>query len=169
MKANATVRPWYREFWPWFIISLLGASVLFSMTFLFFSIRYYDGTVAEDYYKDGLAINTQLAKQDHALALGLKATMLADPNTGDIVIDLEGERRPEQLVLTMIFPTENDHDQTLVLEHVHEGRYVTSVDAPLRYRWYLHLQPEAGQDAEWRLTGQATFPTSSAITLSPGI
>ncbi|HSH47125.1 MAG TPA: FixH family protein [Halomonas sp.] len=169
MKANATVRPWYREFWPWFIISLLGASVLFSMTFLFFSIRYYDGTVAEDYYKDGLAINAQLAKQDHARALGLKATLRADPATGDMVIDLEGERRPEQLVLAMIFPTENDHDRTLVLEHVHAGRYVTSIDAPLRYRWYLHLQPEEGQNAEWRLTGEATFPTADTITLSPGI
>lgn len=169
METNTNVRPWYKEFWPWFLISLLAASVLFSLTFLFFSIRYYDGSIAEDYYKDGLAINTQLAKQKHAQELGLKASMLADPQTGDIVIDLVGERRPDQLILELIFPTDDDRDQTLVLEHVHEGRYVTSIDAPLRYRWYLHLQPETGKDGEWRLTGEATFPTSDPISLTPGI
>lgn len=170
MKVHAIeVRPWYKEFWPWFIISLLSASVIFSMTFLYFSIRYFDGSVAEDYYKDGLAINTQLAKQKHALALGLKATLQADPSTGDIVVDLEGEAHPEQLVLAMIFPTESDYDKTLTLEHVHAGRYVTAVEAPLHYRWYLHLQPKEGKEAEWRLTGEATFPTSDTITLTPGI
>lgn len=169
MKANANARPWYKEFWPWFIISLLGSSILFSLMFLFFSIRYYDGSIAEDYYKDGLAINTQLAKQKHAQELGLKATLLADPQTGDMVIDLDGERRPDQLILEMIFPTDDDRDQTLVLEHVHEGRYVAAIDAPLHYRWYLHLQPEAGDEAEWRLTGEATFPTADRILLAPGI
>ncbi|WP_027967720.1 FixH family protein [Halomonas halocynthiae] len=169
MEKNTQVRPWYKEFWPWFLISLLAASVMFSLTFLFFSIRYYDGSIAEDYYKDGLAINSQLAKQKHAQSLGLQASLLADPQTGDIVIDLAGERRPDQLVLDLIFPTDDDRDQTLVLEHVREGRYITSIDAPLRYRWYLHLQPETGNDSEWRLTGEATFPTSDTISLTPGI
>jgi len=164
-----SIPPWYKQFWPWFLIALLASSVAFSLTYLAFSIRLYDGTVEQDYYKEGLAINQQLAKQEHAQQLGLAATLRADPHTGDIIVDLEGERRPERLNLALIFPTESARDRELTLEHVHEGRYVTTIDEPLRYRWYLHLQPTPGNDAEWRLTGEAHFPTDSPIALAPGI
>ncbi|MEQ6888643.1 FixH family protein [Halomonas sp. CS7] len=163
------IPPWYKQFWPWFLIGLLASSVTFSITYLVLSIHYYDGTVEQDYYKQGLAINERLAKQEHARELGLEAVMRADPRTGDIVIDLEGERRPERLYLELIFPTESSRDRSLVLEHVRDGRFVTSIDQPLNYRWYLHLQPAEGQDAAWRLTGEAHFPTEGDISLSPGL
>ncbi|TDO09818.1 MULTISPECIES: FixH family protein [Halomonas] len=163
------IPPWYKQFWPWFLISLLASSVIFSIVYLILSIHFYDGTVEQDYYKQGLAINKQLAKQEHARELGLEAVMHADPLTGDIVVDLQGDRRPARLFLKLIFPTESSRDRSLILEHVRNGRYVTMIDTPLNYRWYLHLQPTQGQDAEWRLTGEAHFPTDGGITLSPGI
>ncbi|ATJ81689.1 FixH family protein [Halomonas beimenensis] len=163
------IPPWYKQFWPWFLIGLLGSSVAFSLVYLTLSIRYFDGTVAQDYYKEGLAINERIAKQEQASALGLAATLRADPATGDIVVDLNGEPYPEQLVLKLIFPTESARDRTLTLEHVRAGRYVTMLEEPLRYRWYLHLQPEEGPEAAWRLTGEARFPTEDEIALLPGI
>lgn len=166
---SSPVTPWYKQFWPWFMIGLLSASVTFSMVYLAFSIYYYDGGVAQDYYTRGLAINQQLAKQENARGLGLAATLRADPQTGDIVVDLEGEQRPERLYLKLIFPTESSRDRSLVLEHVRGGRYVTQIDEPLRYRWYLHLQPAEGQDADWRLTGEARFPSDDEIALTPGL
>ncbi|MBB3142934.1 FixH family protein [Halomonas organivorans] len=163
------IPPWYKQFWPWFLIGLLGSSVAFSLVYLTLSIHYFDGTVAEDYYKEGLAINQQIAKQERAQALGLSATLRADPTTGDIVVDLAGDDHPERLILKLIFPTESHRDRELTLEHVRAGRYVTMLDEPLRYRWYLHLQPDDGPEAAWRLTGEARFPTGDEITLVPGI
>lgn len=163
------VAPWYKQFWPWFMIGLLGSSITFSIVYLMLSIHFYDGSVQGDYYKQGLAINEQLAKQENARGLGLAATLRADPRTGDIVVDLDGEQRPERLYLELIFPTESSRDRSLVLEHVRGGRYVTQIDEPLRYRWYLHLQPTEGRDADWRLTGEASFPSDAEISLSPGI
>lgn len=164
-----SVTPWYKQFWPWFLIGLLCSSVAFSLIYLTLSIRYFDGSVGSDYYKRGLAINEQLAKQEHARDLGLSASLRADPRTGDVVVDLQGERRPERLYLTLIFPTSSDFDRELVLPHVREGRYVATIDEPLRHRWYLQLQPEAGEDAEWRLTGEARFPNDGEIDLVPGL
>ncbi|MDR5866632.1 FixH family protein [Halomonas koreensis] len=166
---HESIPPWYKQFWPWFLIGLLGSSVTFSLVYLAFSLHYYDGTVAQDYYKEGLAINEQIAKQEQAQALGLAATLRADPATGDLVVDLAGEQHPERLVLKLIFPTESARDRTLELEHVRAGRYVTMLEEPLRYRWYLHLQPAEGQQADWRLTGEARFPTEDEIALVPGI
>lgn len=163
------IPPWYKQFWPWFLIGLLGSSVSFSLVYLALSIHYFDGTVAEDYYKEGLAINQQIARQEQARALGLSATLRADPATGDLVIDLTGEARPERLTLKLIFPTESQRDRRLTLEHVRAGRYVTMLEAPLRHRWYLHLEPADGDAPAWRLTGEARFPAEGEITLAPGV
>jgi|AntRauTorcE11898_2_1112593.scaffolds.fasta_scaffold29211_2 hypothetical protein len=168
-SPNPTLQPWYKQFWPWFLIGLLLSSITFSLIYLALSIRYYDGSISGDYYERGLAINEQLAKQEHARELGLSASLLVDDHTGDVVIDLAGERRPERLHLTLIFPTDSDFDRELTLEHVREGRYVTTLDEPLRHRWYLQLQPEAGENAEWRLTGEARYPSDSEVALEPGL
>ncbi|MDZ7854032.1 MAG: FixH family protein [Halomonas sp.] len=166
---HESIPPWYKQFWPWFLIGLLASSITFSLIYLTLSIRYYDGSVSGDYYEQGLAINEQLAKQEHAQALGLEAIMRVDDRTGDIVVDLQGERRPERLHLALIFPTDSDRDRSLTLEHVREGRYVGMVDERLNYRWYLQLQPAEGQNAEWRLTGEARFPSDDEIALIPGL
>jgi len=166
---HESIPPWYKQFWPWFLIGLLASSITFSLLYLTLSIRYYDGSVGGDYYKQGLAINEQLAKQEHAKTLGLEAMMRADPQTGDIVVDLQGERRPERLHLALIFPTDSDRDRSVSLEHVRNGRYVGAIDEPLNYRWYLQLQPAEGQDAEWRLTGEGRFPSDDEVALVPGL
>jgi len=166
---NEHVTPWYKQFWPWFLIGLLLSSITFSLVYLAFSIRYYDGSVGGDYYERGLAINEQLAKREHALELGLTARLRVDDRTGDVVVDLAGPRQPERLNLRLIFPTDSDFDRELTLQHVREGRYVTTLDAPLRHRWYLQLQPEAGEEAKWRLTGEASFPSDDTATLEPGL
>ncbi|MGM0913201.1 MAG: FixH family protein [Pseudomonadota bacterium] len=163
------IKPWYKQFWPWFLIGLLLSSITFSLVYLTLSIRYYDGSVGGDYYERGLAINEQLAKQEHALELGLEARLRVDNRTGDVVVDLEGPRQPERLHLALIFPTDSDFDRELTLEHVRGGRYVTTLDEPLRHRWYLQLQPEAGEGAEWRLTGEASFPSDDEAALEPGL
>ncbi|NAW33913.1 FixH family protein [Halomonas alimentaria] len=163
------IKPWYKQFWPWFLIGLLLSSITFSLVYLTLSIRYYDGSVGGDYYERGLAINEQLAKQEHALELGLEARLRVDNRTGDVVVDLEGPRQPEQLHLALIFPTDSDFDRELTLQHVREGRYVTTLDEPLRHRWYLQLQPVAGEEAEWRLTGEASFPSDDEAALEPGL
>ena len=42
--------PWYKQFWPWLILAPLIVSVLVGTTMLIMSIRYFDGTVRDDYY-----------------------------------------------------------------------------------------------------------------------
>ncbi|MGO1625638.1 MAG: FixH family protein [Halomonadaceae bacterium] len=161
------IKPWYKQFWPWFLISILLSSVAFGTTYAIISVKFYDGVIEQDYYEHGKAINMVLAKQDRARELGLSGDLRIDPLTPDIVFDLEGERRPDVLELKLIFPTENDRDQTFVLEHVREGRYIAQGPEHLQYRWYLQLQPPEA-DPEWRLVGEARFPTEDVITLHPG-
>ncbi|MBS9404854.1 FixH family protein [Halomonas sp. TRM85114] len=160
-------QPWYKQFWPWFLIGLLLSSIVVSTSFAVLSVRSFDGMVQEDYYEHGKAINMVLAKQQHAADLNLAATLRIDPMTSDVVLDLTGNDRPERLMLKFIFPTEADRDQELILEHVREGRYLGQAPDNFRYRWYLQLQPDQETPA-WRLVGEGRFPDESEVALTPG-
>ncbi|WP_445011482.1 FixH family protein [Vreelandella stevensii] len=166
--SDTPIQPWYKQFWPWFLLALLSSSIVVSTTFAVLSVKTADGMVVqEDYYEHGKAINMILAKQERANELGLSAELRIDPLTSDIVLDLTGDDRPETLYLTLIFPTQDDRDQEFVLEHVREGRYITQGPDNLRYRWYIQLQPQQ-TDADWRLIGEARFPNEESVALLPG-
>lgn len=166
--SSPSVTPWYKQFWPWFLLGLLSLSVAVSSTFAVLSIKTADGLVVqEDYFEHGKAINVILAKQERARELNLVADMRIDPLTSDIIVDMSGDALPDQLYLDLIFPTQDDRDQSFVLEHVRDGRYITQGPDNLRYRWYLQIQPSR-EDADWRLVGEARFPTEENIALRPG-
>jgi len=172
-----TVRPWYKEFWPWMMLGVLGSSVIFGITYLVMSIVTFDGMVEDDYYKEGLAINQVLEKDSRAAALGLSAKLRVDDLTGDINLELQGaapgteaqhqEIRPKQLALALIFPAQEGRDHTLILERVRDNHYVGQAPRQLKYRWYLQLTPNV-TDAQWRLTGETRFPSQKPISLKPG-
>jgi hypothetical protein len=160
--------PWYKQFWPWFLLGLLFMSIGVSSTFAVLAIRSADGMVQEDYYEHGRAINMVLAKQQRAHELNLAADLRIDPLTSDIIVQLDGDDRPERLYLRLIFPTQDDRDQDLVLEHVRDGRYLGQAPDNLRYRWYLQLHPSEEQP-EWRLVGEASLPSEESFRLTPGV
>ncbi|MCE8020288.1 FixH family protein [Halomonas sp. MCCC 1A11036] len=160
--------PWYKQFWPWFLLGLLCMSIVVSSTFAVLAIRSADGMVQEDYYEHGRAINMVLAKQQRAHELNLAADLRIDPLTSDIIVQLDGDDRPERLYLRLIFPTQDDRDQDLVLEHVRDGRYLGQAPDNLRYRWYLQLHPSEEQP-EWRLVGEASLPSEESFYLTPDV
>lgn len=165
---TTTPSPWYKQFWPWFLLSLLMLSISVSSTFAVLAVRSADGMVQEDYYEHGRAINMVLAKQQRAHELNLAADLRVDPLTSDIIVQLDGDDRPERLYLRLIFPTQDNRDQDLVLEHVRDGRYLGQAPDNLRYRWYLQLHPSE-QQPEWRLVGEASFPSETSFDLTPGV
>ncbi|WP_242457974.1 FixH family protein [Halomonas sp. YLGW01] len=157
--------PWYKEFWPWMILAVLASSIIAGTTFLVLSITSYDGMVEDNYYKTGLAINQVIAQDHRATELGMAAAVRLDDLTGDINVELSGEARPERLLLTLIFPTRDDRDQQLILERVRGSHYVGQAPRQLEHRWYLQLAPDA-QAPDWRLRGEATFPSEDAFRLT---
>ncbi|SHE57320.1 hypothetical protein SAMN02745148_00678 [Modicisalibacter ilicicola DSM 19980] len=157
-------RPWYKEFWPWFLLGILGLAVAMGTTFLVVSITSFDGMVVDDYYKEGLAINQTLEQDRRAAELGLVATLRIDELTGDVVVNLEGEARPEQLQLDLIFPSRGDRDQRVTLEQVRGAQYVGQLPRALQYRWYVQLQPQT-DTPEWRLLGEIELPQQEPLIL----
>jgi hypothetical protein len=108
-----------------------------------------DGLVAEDYYKQGLAINQVIEREARAVQMGLKAQMLVAGRNIRIHLDGSGEL-PGRIVVRFVHPTRAGEDREIELTPVAPGWYEASLPDLAQGRWRLQIE-----DAEsiWRLTG----------------
>jgi hypothetical protein len=58
--------PWYKQFWPWFLIIVPLTSMILSFTMLHLAFNGEDSLVQDDYYNQGRAINLDLHKIEQA-------------------------------------------------------------------------------------------------------
>lgn len=151
----AASKPWYREPWPWFLMSLPATAVVAGLATVWIAAKSADGLVVGDYYKAGLAINQTLARDDTARALALVATVAGDGDT--LAVNLEGRMAayPDTLALTLAHPTRQGEDRTLTLAHAGNGHYRAALPALADGKWQLQLADAAGT---WRLAGVLHTP-----------
>ncbi len=156
-------KPWYREPWPWFLMSLPATAVVAGVATVVIAIQSADGMVVGDYYKAGLAINQTLARDNTAHALALTATITREDGT--LLLTLAGRMPspPAQLSLTLAHPTRSGMDQTLALHHAGGGHYRATLPAMPAGKWHILLADAA---STWRLSGVLHTPLDQPVTLS---
>lgn len=49
-------KPWYRQFWPWFLLALPAAALIAGFSTLVIAFRHADQEISEPYVKRGLII-----------------------------------------------------------------------------------------------------------------
>ncbi len=141
--------PWYRQFWPWFLIALPASVVCAAFVTLYIANRHSDDLVADDYYKDGLAINRQLEKKQRSVELGITARVRIDGLSA--VVSTSGPVQASALSLRFSHPLEADRDFTVPVEDFGSGVYRGSLAGPVATRWHWILE-DPGADG-WRLDG----------------
>ena len=159
----AASKPWYREPWPWFLMSLPAAAVVAGIATVWIATRSADGLVVGDYYKAGLAINQTLARDEAARVLGLVATLAGDGDT--LTLQLEGRLAayPDTLDLTLAHPTRPGQDQAVTLSHAGNGHYRAALPTLADGKWTLQLADAAGS---WRLAGVLHTPFNQPARFS---
>lgn len=156
-------KPWYREPWPWFLISLPAAAVIAGVTTVWIAATNSDGLVVGDYYKAGLAINQTLARDDAARALNLSAGL--QYRDGALALTLAGtvSTWPAQLKLTLAHPTRPGMDQSIALNHAGDGQYRAPLPAIAAGKWHAQLTDDR---ETWRLAGVLFSPFDETATLA---
>lgn len=158
------VPPWYKQFWPWFLIILPATSVVAGLTMAVIAFNSADTLVNDNYYKDGLAINRQLAQDNEAVRLGLSATMTLDRVSGELLLDIHGDLpATESLKFLMLHPVDEHQDKMFTLSHVGLGRYRADIEQLPMQRYYLRLQSSSA--GSWRLNGEMDFSRSDSTIL----
>jgi hypothetical protein len=142
-------QPWYRQFWPWFLILLPASVVVAGLTTLVLANRHADDLVVDDYYKDGLAINRKLEKQQRADQQGISARF--EFSSQSVAVTVSGPVVAPRLSLLLSHPLESDRDFRVELSRVAPGHYVGTLEQAVTPRWHWTLEMP-GTDG-WRLDG----------------
>ncbi len=156
--------PWYKQFWPWFLISLPLSVVIASIVTINIAIETDDGLVTDDYYKEGLGIHRDADSAANAKALQIAAEIGYDADTGAISLTLDKPlaTKAGMLVLDVAHPTRSDQDQSVQVVAVDEQRYAGRIEPLGPANWKIKLQPE---DKSWRISGRLSVPTDATAHL----
>lgn len=167
MKADnvAAVVPWYKQFWPWFLIALPASVVIAGLSTLVLAVRHSDALVSDNYYRDGLAINMVLEQDQQAAARGLAATIYVARDE-QLRVELDGKGDlPQTLTLEFQHPTSAAQDRVAIAVSARHGLYYGGPPELSASRYYLRLLPGALEDvaarksAIWRLQGEIDLRT----------
>ena len=147
MNSTTTVPPIVpvsRWIWPGILIAGPASVVVACIITAFFVVRHPDGLVASDYYKQGKAINAQLAQLHRAEELGLstlkmvatdKAVLITFPDSplrDRIDVVLAHPVNPDLDILSTVLPNTAGVYEIALQKKLTERRRVIVTDAPVR-------------------------------------
>jgi hypothetical protein len=114
---------------------------------LWLAVVSFDGLVADDYYKRGLAINQELKRDQAVIERGIVAVV--ERREGMLRVRLEARSPlPGVVFARLVHPTRAGQDQRLRLPQVAPGVYEAALAELSTGRWRLVIEDPQG---EWRI------------------
>jgi len=165
MNETPLVEPWYKQFWPWFLIALPLTAVIGSMITMKIAFTDADGLVKDDYYKQGLAMNQDKARKRYAENLGLEARGKINVDTGTVTIVLNDAAigHYDRLNVTMIHPTRSHNDMSIPVQKTGNNSYEGEMNLdPKPGHWWFRLSPEINN---WYIEGRVRLPDEQLVLL----
>jgi hypothetical protein len=164
-QLKSPAKPWYREPWPWLLMAGPAAVVVAGAYTTVLAFSSTDGLVADDYYKQGLAINRTLQREQRAQALDLSASLSFNPESGRVRVVLSGAQLPTTVVLRLTHPTRMGQDRRIELARSGAGNTYEGASAVPQgaNHWNAVLETP-----EWRLAGVWADPARVSLRLAAG-
>lgn len=163
MNKPAT-SPWYRELWPWLLAGGPLLVIVASLVTAWVAIRSDDGLVSEDYYRQGLAAQETIARNDKAISLGLSARIRLDSESMHLFLRARkpGFVLPASLSVTLSHPTRAGLDQKQRLQRETGGSYSGRLRLPAAGHWLILIEDEA---KVWRMMGSVVLPAAGDVVI----
>ncbi|MCF7982250.1 MAG: FixH family protein [Pseudomonadales bacterium] len=158
------IKPWYRQFWPWFLIMPPLAAVIGGIITIWLAVNNDAPLVTKNYYQDGLTINQQLKRNQIAVEKKISATLLFAEAEQQLTLYLQGDiSTPNSLRLKLTAPLDQKKDIGFQLSPVNQHLFRSELSNTLSGRYYISISPE---DNLWHLQGEIRLPSNSAIVIS---
>jgi len=167
MRQEDTL-PWYRQFWPWFLIFLPASAVVAGLYTLYIAIQSQDSLVVDKGKSIGEATEQALLSERRAMDLGLSADLDINLETGLVVARLSASEYiepPVSLQLQLSHPAFQHRDISIQMARslpdaegnaTWSGHFASVPDG----RWYVVMR-----SGEWRLNGM--WSGEQRLTLRP--
>ncbi len=155
-------KPWYKQFWPWFLMSLPFSVIIAMIITLIIADSYGDNPmVVDNYYKKGRGINAEVEKIQAAQQLGIE--LLYTQTNREFTIRFNSGQPDQLTALTVSFyhATQAEKDFSQVL----------TADAQGVFRGKLPETAEQGKftitvvpyTRAWRLSQTISLPAKEVI------
>jgi hypothetical protein len=138
-SLDTDTKPWYKQFWPWFIIALPASAVIAGISTVFIAFNNADSLVVDDYYKEGKAINQRVALLKRAREMGLQADLQRLEGNHLFLRFIDKVPPANELLLEFIHPTDSERDFSIALKQTPDGSYQAMSPQATEGRWYLRL------------------------------
>lgn len=157
-------RPWYKEFWPWFLIAVPIVTLIMGGVLLKLAISTEDSLVVDDYYKEGKAINATLDKE--ALARKRNITTDLTIDNGSIALKFHSgiPQEGNALKLSFYHVTLEERDISVLLSRDANGIYRGFIEQNMDGKWRVSLTPF---DESWKIQNTLNLPYSGTIKFNP--
>ena len=162
MTQEDITRPWYKEFWTWFLIAIPLSSVIVGTIVFQFATDGTNSLVVDDYYKEGKTINARLDKIALAAEMNLVAN-LSFKEDSLVLSFTSGEVSGQALKLDFYHATQEHKDFEVILTRDAAGLFRGVIPQSIAGKWRLRLTP---MDEAWKLQRMLSLPQQQDISLS---
>jgi hypothetical protein len=159
------ITPWYKQFWPWFLIAVPTSSIIVGTIVFNLANNTTDSLVVDDYYKEGKAINARIDKDERAKYLNITTEMtITDDNTVSVKFHSGIPKSGEALRLNLYHVTLEEKDQQVFLAKDASGVYRGTFEQSVRGKWRITLQPI---NEEWKIQRTLNLPQTKPFAFNP--
>ncbi|MCF6192898.1 MAG: FixH family protein [Kangiellaceae bacterium] len=174
-------QPWYKQGWPWALIAIPFFTVIAGVTTFIIANNTSDSLVQDDYYKKGLAINSNLDRISLAATLSLLAKIEIRSESNLIVISLQSNPNldlnldsvsdsvskqnkglPDELILNFFHPTLQSKDKTIRLAKLSGNDYVGEFSDLTNAYWHISLEDS---DKIWLMKARWLYPNNTSLVI----
>jgi uncharacterized protein len=156
-------KPWYREPWPWILMAGPGTVVVAGFITAWIAFAGADGLVADDYYKQGLAINRTLAREAQAKALGLEGELAVAGGVVRVTLR-SSQALPDRLSLRFAHPARASDDRVVFLARRSDSTFEAPVPVLAPAAWRAIVETP-----DWRISATYDPRVTEPSRLEPGV
>lgn len=158
-------QPWYKQFWPWFLISVPVLVMVVCAIIIYLSIsRGNFSMVVDDYYKKGKAINAVIEHVEEAQKRNIAFEFSADK--GQLILRYTTGQPNELTALKIFFhhATQARKDFSRMLTVTANGTYRASIPKDIDGKWTITVEPFNGV---WKVSQKYQLPKTELTELRP--
>lgn len=149
MTTASVDKPWHREPYVWLLIAFPLTAVIAGIITFILAVRSDDGLVVDDYYKQGLEINSTLEQDRLSVEYELDVRMQYASGDKQIRLIVSAKNNfsyPDTLRLSFLNATRPGVDQEIILTRHDNNTYLGPNPELGKGKWHLLIEAD-----DWRL------------------
>ena len=156
--------PWYKNFWPWFLIFFPLVAIIGCISLFITAIGNGPDMVVDDYYKKGKAINLELTKFEKAKALYLHGELNVTNERVSFKFTKGDSSDIHALKLSFYHRTIKAHDFEATLTPNANKEFTALLDKYTQGAYSVFIEPV---DGSWKLKENIILPTEETVLVNP--